>query len=437
MVVNAESGIRNPEPGTRNPEPGILIEAEGVSKVYALYDKPIHRLVEALWPRVRRHRDFHALKKVSFTLKRGENIGIIGKNGSGKSTLLKILTGVLEPSEGRADVRGRVSALLELGAGFNPELTGRENVYFNGMIHGRSKEEVDATLEAVLEFADIGGFIDQPVKTYSSGMFARLAFAVAVSDEPDILIVDEALSVGDIAFQYKCFKRMQEMQERGVTILYVTHSMQQVLDHCDRAILLEYGEVVADSYDTQGVVAEYEKRMRNVPAKPAGERSRAQTFDADSLDLGANRELGEKRFGSHRAVIHRVTAAHDRNATEDDPLLHSGRELYLQFEIYAFERIPEVVLGVSVRSRESADIWGDNNLDAGVPLVLEEGLNRIIYRFALNINEGAYLLFCGLATFETGNREELDQRWPVKQIEIVTARKGVGMLFSPIDIIKD
>ena len=417
--------------------PGILIEAEGVSKVYALYDKPIHRLAEALWPRVRRHRDFHALKKVSFTLKRGENIGIIGKNGSGKSTLLKILTGVLEPTEGRADVRGRVSALLELGAGFNPELTGRENVYFNGMIHGHSKEEVDATLEAVLAFADIGAFIDQPVKTYSSGMFARLAFAVAISDEPDILIIDEALSVGDIAFQYKCFRKMQEMQERGVTILYVTHSMQQILDHCDRAILLEHGEVVMDSYDTQGVVAEYEKRMRNVPARPAGERSGAKAFDTALLDLGANRELGEKRFGSHRAVIHRVTVSHDRNAAEDDMLLRSGRELYLRFEIYAFERIPEVALGVSIRSRETADIWGDNNLDAGVPVTLEAGLNRITYRFVLNINEGSYLLFCGLATFEAGTREELDQRWPVKQIEIVTARKGVGMLFSPIEIIKD
>ena len=191
------------------------ILVNGISKIYKLYEKPIDRLKESLHPfKKKYHKEFYALKDITFEIEKGETVGIIGKNGSGKSTLLKIITGVLSPTNGSTTVKGKVSALLELGAGFNPEFTGLQNIYLNGTMMGYTKEEIDQRVGAILEFADIGDFIYQPVKTYSSGMFVRLAFAVAINVDPDILIVDEALSVGDIFFQLKCYKKFEEYKKR-------------------------------------------------------------------------------------------------------------------------------------------------------------------------------------------------------------------------------
>ena len=223
-----------------------IITVEHLSKVYPLYARNRDRFFEALDPfRRKRHTDFYALRDVSFTVAKGECIGIIGINGSGKSTLLKVLTGVLTPTAGRVDVLGRVSALLELGAGFHPERTGRENVYFQGALQGMEKEEIDAYLPNVIEFADIGHFIDQLVKLYSSGMFVRLAFAAAIQGDPDILIVDEALAVGDIAFQLKCMSKMQSLMQNGTTVFFVSHDMNIVRRLCQRGIYLANGSVLA------------------------------------------------------------------------------------------------------------------------------------------------------------------------------------------------
>lgn len=235
----------------------IAVKVENLSKSYKLYDRPVDRLKESLHPfRKTYHRDFYALQEVSFDIKRGETVGIIGKNGSGKSTLLKMITGVLTPSGGRIGVNGKISALLELGAGFNPEFTGIENIYMNGTIMGFSKKEMDGKLQAIVDFADIGEFIHQPVKMYSSGMFARLAFAVAINIEPDILIVDEALSVGDVFFQNKCFKKFQELKAKHVTILFVSHDMGSIKQMTQRVLWLNEGrqkmfdatEVVCEAY---------------------------------------------------------------------------------------------------------------------------------------------------------------------------------------------
>ena len=221
------------------------IVVKNLSKVYHLYDNPKDRLKEALNPfKKSYHHDFYALKDVSFEIKKGETVGIIGKNGAGKSTLLKIITGVLTPTSGEVQVNGKIASLLELGAGFNPEMTGMENIYLNGTIMGFSKEEMDEKLDAILAFADIGEFIDQPVKMYSSGMFARLAFSVAINVEPDILIVDEVLSVGDVAFQVKCFERFRLFRENGKTILFVSHSTDQITRLCSRAYWFEDGEIL-------------------------------------------------------------------------------------------------------------------------------------------------------------------------------------------------
>lgn len=221
-----------------------VINIQSLTKVYKIFKKPSDRVKEALSITKKRYsEDFFALKDVSFTVESGETIGIIGKNGAGKSTLLKILTGVLTPTSGEATINGKVAALLELGAGFNPEMTGLENIYLNGSIMGYSEEEMDKKVDAIIEFADIGDFIHQPVKMYSSGMFARLAFAVNANVEPEILIVDEALAVGDVFFQSKCFKKFSELRKKGTTILFVSHDIGSVKQLCSRVIWLESGTI--------------------------------------------------------------------------------------------------------------------------------------------------------------------------------------------------
>ena len=235
----------------------IAIHVEQLGKTYQIFDKPSDRMKQFLVPKLTKlvggksnsyFREFRALDNISFNIKRGETVGILGRNGSGKSTLLQIIAGTLTPTKGSVQTRGRIAALLELGSGFNPEFTGRENVFFNAAILGLSKEEIAARYDAIVDFADIGDFINQPVKTYSSGMTVRLAFAVQSQIEPDILIVDEALSVGDAKFQAKCFDRLRQLKENGTSILLVTHSSEQIVTHCTRALLidkgiqLEYGE---------------------------------------------------------------------------------------------------------------------------------------------------------------------------------------------------
>lgn len=225
----------------------IAIRVENLSKAYKLYQKPVDRLKEALHPLKKKyHKDFYALKDLSFEIKKGETVGIVGKNGSGKSTLLKLITGVTTPNDGKITVNGRISAILELGAGFNPQMTGLENIYLNTSINGMSRQETDSKVAEIIAFAELGEFIHQPVKTYSSGMKARLAFAVSISVEPDILIVDEALSVGDAAFQRKCFAKMEEIRTKGATILFVSHSEASVVALCNRAIWISQGEKILD-----------------------------------------------------------------------------------------------------------------------------------------------------------------------------------------------
>lgn len=222
------------------------VEVKNVTKIYRLYDKPIDRLKESLSVTHREyHKDFYALSDLSFNVEKGQTVGIIGTNGSGKSTILKIITGVLTPTTGEVTVRGKISALLELGAGFNQDYTGIENIYMNGTMMGYSRKEMDAKLPEILEFAEIGDFVYQPVKTYSSGMFVRLAFALAINVEPEILIVDEALSVGDVFFQSKCYRRMEEIRKNGTTIIMVTHDMGSIIKYCDKVVLLNKGEFIA------------------------------------------------------------------------------------------------------------------------------------------------------------------------------------------------
>ena len=256
-----------------------IISVDQVSKVYRLYDKPIDRLLESISLRKKSyHKDFYALRDISFSVGRGEAVGIIGTNGSGKSTMLKIITGVLSATTGKVESRGSICALLELGAGFNQDYTGIENIYMNGTMMGFSKVEMDEKLPAILEFADIGDFVYQPVKSYSSGMFVRLAFALYISIDPEVLIVDEALSVGDVFFQAKCYHRMDELKRKGTTILMVTHDLGSVMKYCDRVVLFHKGEKVGEGLPGQ-MVDKYKKIL-------AGKDPHAEQFMEEQNFLG-------------------------------------------------------------------------------------------------------------------------------------------------------
>jgi lipopolysaccharide transport system ATP-binding protein len=288
----------------------FAINVEKLDKVYRLYDKPMDRLKEALNPGKKKyHRDFYALSDVSFTVHKGETVGIIGKNGSGKSTLLKIITGILTPTSGEVTVNGRVAALLELGAGFNQEYTGVENVYLQGTLAGYSREEMESRLPAILEFADIGEFVHQPVKTYSSGMFVRLAFAVAINVDPDILIVDEALSVGDMNFQAKCMTAFMKLREKGMTVLFVSHDMGSIKSICSRAIYLDRGTIQAVGHGPK--IAEL--YIRTVREEMNGENRQFIRTPAEfSFAAAADQPANKSNIGSVQAEYFKVSQEFDR-----------------------------------------------------------------------------------------------------------------------------
>lgn len=266
-------------------ENDIAIKVENLSKCYKIYEKPIDRLKESIHPLGKKyHREFYALKDVSFEIKKGDLIGIVGKNGSGKSTLLKMITGVVTPTSGNIKVNGRISALLELGAGFNPEFTGLENIYMNGTIMGYSRDEMNERLENIINFADIGDFINQPVRMYSSGMFARLAFALSINVDPDILIVDEALAVGDVRFQQKCYAKFEEFRKNGRTILFVSHSLDVIKMYCNKAILLNDGGLLQEG-KPKDVVNFYLKILRNIDEKTFLDEKKSFSTQEKKIDL--------------------------------------------------------------------------------------------------------------------------------------------------------
>ncbi len=299
-----------------------VINVNGVCKNFHIYDTPLDRLLENFFPRLEKHKKFPALKDISFNVGKGESVGIIGRNGAGKSTLLQIICGTLSPTSGSAQVRGRISALLELGAGFNPEFTGRENVYMNATLLGLKEEEIDERFDAICAFADIGEYVDQPVKTYSSGMYMRLAFAVAINVDPDILIVDEALSVGDEAFQRKCFSRLLQIKENGGTVLFVSHSASLVVQLCDRAVLLDRGELLL-SGEPRMVVSKYYKLMY-----ASAERAQILRDDFKKLSMRGNDAPDVENEGTLKNVTRHGSS--EQRASYDPELVPKSTVQYEQ-----------------------------------------------------------------------------------------------------------
>lgn len=429
----------------------LTIKVENVSKCFHVYDTPRDRLKQFVLPRLHRFfddkpkqyfKEFWALNDVSLEIRKGETVGIIGRNGAGKSTLLQIICGTLNQTSGNTEVTGRVAALLELGAGFNPEFSGRENVYMNGSVLGLSRQEIDAKFAEIEAFADIGSFIDQPVKTYSSGMYVRLAFAVQACVDPEILVIDEALSVGDIGFQYKCFQRMEALRKKGVTILMVTHSTGSILEYADRCIVIDAGRVVVDTTDVLSAVLTYEKGM--LPAAPAKERDEAEepaTVSFTEADLQQHQladtrtDLSEKRFGSARAIIKALEIVRpDGKLFSDSPMLKCADEVTFRCHLWSSADIDNIVLGISISKSQGADVWGDNNLNAGSAITLRAGKQVIEYRAKLPISSGDYLVHCGLARIHDNHREELDQRRPLTRIKFWSTREQVGVVHAPISI---
>jgi len=380
------------------------IEIRGLSKIYQLYDRPVDRLKEALSPlRRSRHTDFYALRDVSLDIRKGESVGIIGTNGSGKSTLLKIIVGVLNASGGAVDVDGRISALLELGAGFNPDYTGLENIYFNGTIMGFSREETDARVQKIVDFADIGEFMRQPVKTYSSGMFVRLAFATQIYSEPDILIVDEALSVGDMRFQQKCYRAMERLM-KDKTVILVTHDPGAVLRFCGRLIWLEKGSVRYDGEVDRGLKLYEDYLIRQSIEESEGRGDFAFQESGASARGGETRRpimplAAEVRLkGSGAAEILGCELDHASSGRAAQ-IVEPGEDVVFRMKVRYDEYTAHPLVGLTVRDRLGNVVIGVNTETLRCALPAGRGAMEYDIRFRMPpLNHGQYTISPAVAS---------------------------------------
>ena len=414
----------------------LAISVQGVSKIYKLYDKPIDRLKEAVsLTHKSYHRDFFALSDISFDVKKGETVGIIGTNGSGKSTILKIITGVLSPTTGTAEVSGNISALLELGTGFNSEYTGLENIYMNGTMMGFSREEMQRRMDDILRFADIGDFVNQPVKTYSSGMFVRLAFALAINVDPEILIVDEALSVGDVFFQAKCYRRMEEMMKNGTTILMVSHDMGSIIKYCDKVVLLNRGHFVAQG-EAGKMVDLYKKILANQTDElaealieqkkealglPAGE---VHTDKSMKERMNLNPEVQE--YGDGRASFEDFGTLDARGNVTN--LLLKGEMFTIRERIRFHAPIEMPIFTYTLRDKKGTDITGTNTMFEGADIkpVKDGDVYTVSFRQKMNLQGGEYLLSMSCTGYENGEHVVYHRLYNVLSLTVISNKNTVG-----------
>ena len=416
------------------------IEVSNVTKVYRLYDRPIDRLKESLSRSGKSlHKDFYALEGVSFTVGKGESLGIIGVNGSGKSTILKIITGVLSPTSGEIRSEGKISALLELGAGFNMEYTGIENVYMNGTMMGFTRKEMDEKLPGILEFADIGDFIHQPVKSYSSGMFVRLAFALAINVDPEILIVDEALSVGDVFFQAKCYHRMDELRKKGTTILMVTHDMSSVLKYCDRTVILHKGKLVAEGKPGE-MVDLYKKILAgqmNVLSDMLSERNGGESPEPDGKpekktgehlmreEMNVNPLVNE--YGNGKAEIYDFGIIDEQGKLTN--LVLKGESFTIKEKIRFRDRVESPIFTFTIRDKKGNDLTGTNTMFEGVETgTLEKGEEyTVTFRQKMDLQGGEYLISMSCTGFEQGEHTVYHRLYDLLNLTVISNKNTVGV----------
>lgn len=450
----------------------IAIKVENLSKCFHIYDQPRDRLKQMILPQLQRavgiqskqyFREFWALKDVSFEVKKGETVGIIGRNGSGKSTLLQMICGTLNPTSGSIQTNGRIAALLELGSGFNPEFTGRENIYMNASVLGLSKDEIDARFDEIAAFADIGKFIEQPVKTYSSGMTVRLAFAVAISVDPDILIVDEALSVGDELFQRKCFSRIEAIRASGATILFVSHSGAQIIELCDHGILLDSGENIfaGSPKETVGI---YQKLLYVPPDKMDDVRSEivskaprlsalidsadhsdddvaSTSFCSDDLEETYDPNLipsSTIEYESHGPLID-VPYILTQGGRQVNGLIR-GRKYRYCYRV-KFERAAACVrFGMSIKSTTGFTLAGAlsaHDLKSAISTVAEGAVVDVEFLFDCNLNPGVYFMNAGVFGLINGAELVLHRRAEIVAFRVLPVNKNieteiVSLSFSPL-----
>lgn len=412
------------------------IRVEHLSKMYKLYDRPSDRLKESLGlTRKKCYREHYALRDVNFTVHKGETIGIIGTNGAGKSTILKVITGVLTPTEGKVVVDGRISALLELGAGFNMEYTGIENIYLNGTMIGFSEEEIDERLEDILAFADIGDFVNQPVKMYSSGMFVRLAFAVAINIDPEILIVDEALSVGDVFFQAKCYRKFEEFKKEGKTILFVSHDLGSISKYCDRVVLLDHGTKL-DEGSPKEMVDLYKrvlvhqapgeegadlKAAQAKPAEDAPGEEEARWLSPYEMNPGVL-EYGDKERGEMTGF--QVLDAQGLPTTT----IEKGTEFTLKVRVEYHQEISDPIFAFTIKDMRGTEITGTNTMFERISV--QDGkpgkTDIITYTQRADLQGGEYLISFGLTGYREGEFTVYHRLYDVCSLNIISTKNTVG-----------
>lgn len=412
-----------------------VIRVTDVTKNYRLYRRQRDRLWESLGLDFKKnYKEKHALNGVSFEVSKGETVGIIGTNGSGKSTMLKLITGVLTPTSGTIEVEGRISALLELGAGFNMEYTGIENIYLNGTMIGFTKEEIDLRLQSIIDFADIGDYINQPVKSYSSGMFVRLAFAVAINIDPEILIVDEALSVGDVFFQSKCYRKFEEFKQDGKTILFVSHDLSAISRYCDRAILLNQGDKVYEGTPKEAIDI-YKKVLVDQFHKGSG------TADAVKAEggLAASGQRGEKLWKAQFPVNPSLVEYGEKNAEIIDYGLYDekglpssnfikGTQFTVKMRIRARETVLEPIFAFTIKNLKGIEICGTNTTMEKVPVeTMHDGDEHVVaFTQKIDLQGGEYLLSLGCTGYQDGMFRVFHRLYDVISLTVVSSRDTVG-----------
>ena len=431
----------------------IAIQVDNLSKCYQIYDKPHQRLLQMVYRGHRQYyREFWALKDVSFTVKRGETIGIIGRNGSGKSTLLQMICGTLTPTGGYIQTRGRIAALLELGSGFNPEFTGRENVYMNGAILGLKSEEVNERFASIYDFAEIGDFIDQPVKTYSSGMMVRLAFAVAINVDPEILIVDEALAVGDEKFQRKCFSRIETIKNLGATILFVSHSIGTILELCDTSLLIDKGEKISEGIPKK-IIGDYQKLLyskdenykivRNNIIKENAlsvKNKKKNTYEKNhclqkktnetSLEESYDNELYPSTtisYDSHGIEISSVKII-NREGNIVNNLIRGRRYFYI-YNVFFKEGAHKVRCGMMIKTISGIELGGGATASDPEDSIdfIQSGSNlHVEFSFICNLNPGVYFLNAGVVGDVNGSDAYLHRLLDVAMFRVLPISKNLS-----------
>lgn len=413
----------------------VMIEIKDLVKDYKMFRRKQDRLIEVMFPAWKRHTNFRAMNELSLTIRKGEVVGILGKNGAGKSTLLKMITGVTVPSSGTLEVKGKISSLLELGTAFNMELTGVQNIYQHGQVMGLTKAEIEAKKQEIIDFADIGDHLYQPVKTYSSGMFARLAFACAINVEPDILIVDEVLSVGDMAFQLKCFKKFQEFKEKGKTILYVTHNVSDVLKNCTRAIILENGTKTFDGDAKEGVelykkiiTGNVTRKIEKVEEKKK-ESKKKEEKNEETWKSHFNENPNLIEYGNQKAEVVDYGVFDEKGQFLD--MIDNEKEVTLKSKIKFHEAIDNPIFTMTIKDFNGIEIVGTNTMHEKIyPGKFEKGdIVTVSFKQKLSLAPNKYTLSFSCTHINSkGELEVLDRKYEALLVEIISSKDCVGFL---------